>query len=188
MMMTIRRMLVLSAALIAWTAAVRATVLIPAEFREVVHGSEIIAYGRITAAEPEWSDNRRQINTVVTLAVGTYLKGSAGETITFRVPGGKIGRYRSTTIGAPSFAEGEEVVLFLVRRDGMPIHVFGLNQGVFRVRLDDRTQQRMVIPPLLARGTGPEAVIRGSAARRTVALESFGAQVRAVMAEAAVVR
>jgi hypothetical protein len=186
--MMMKRFLAAGALACAVGAGLGATVLIPAEFREVVNGSEIIAYGRVAALASEWSDNRRQINTVVTFDVGTYLKGSLGETITFRVPGGKIGRYRSTVVGAPAFAEGEEVVLFLRHRDGVPLHIFGLNQGVFRVRLDEQTRQRMVTPPLLARGPGPEAVVRGSAARRTIALETFGAQVRTVIAETAVVR
>jgi hypothetical protein len=170
------------------SSGLRATILIPAEFREVVNGSEIIAYGRVAAVESQWSDNRRQINTIVAFDVGTYLKGSLGETLTFRVPGGKIGRYRSTVVGAPTFVEGEEAVLFLRNRDDVPLHIFGLNQGVFRVRVDERTRQRMVTPPLLARGMGPEAVVRGSAARRSSTLETFGAQVRAVIAETAVVR
>lgn len=186
--MMAKRLLLTGALVCAVSAGLRATVLIPAEFREVVNGSAIIAYGRVAATEAEWSDNRRQINTVVTFDVGTYLKGSLGDTITFRVPGGKIGRYRSTVVGAPAFVEGEEVVLFLRRSDGVPLHVFGLNQGVFRVRVDQVTKQRMVIPPLLARGTGPETVVRGSAARRSVALETFGAQIRAVIAETAAVR
>jgi hypothetical protein len=184
----VKRLLLAGVLVHAVSVALGATVLIPAEFREVVNGSEIIAYGRVTGAEAEWSDNRRQINTVVTFEVGTYLKGSLGETITFRVPGGKIGRYRSTVVGAPAFNEGEEVVLFLRHRDGVPLYIFGLNQGVFRVRVDQATKQRMVMPPLLARGMGPETVVRGSAARRTSTLEAFGAQVRAVIAETAVVR
>src|SRR5689334_121197 len=91
----------------------RATVLLPAEFREVVAGSEIIVYGRVTDVRPEWSDDRSRIDTIVSVEAGTYLKGGPGDVVTFRVPGGQIGRYKNVMIGAPEFRQGEEVVLFL---------------------------------------------------------------------------
>lgn len=171
--------------MLAVAGSARATVLLPAEFREIVGESEIIAYGRVLDAAAELSADRKQIDTVVTFEVGTYLKGAQGETLTFRVPGGQIGRFRSVTVGAPTFEPGDEAVLFLRRReDGLP-YVFGLNQGVFRVQRDPRTQRRMVLPPLMARGEAPETVVRGAASRSPMPLESFGAQVSEVMAELA---
>jgi hypothetical protein len=179
-----RRVLVVVLLLAAATAA-RATVLLPVEFREIVGNSQIIAYGRVAEAVAELSEDRKRIETVVTFEVGTYLKGGPGETLTFRVPGGQIGRYRSITVGAPVFESGEEAVLFLNQRgEGLP-HIFGLNQGVFRVRRDERTQRRFVMPPLLARGEAPEVVVRGAASRKAVPLETFGAQVQSVLAELA---
>jgi hypothetical protein len=170
---------------VAAAATVRGTVLLPAEFREIVGGSQIIAYGRVVEAVPELSDDRRRIDTVVTFDVDTYLKGGAGATLSFRVPGGQIGRYRSITVGAPVLEEGEEAVLFLRQRDeGLP-YIFGLNQGLFRVQRDPRTQRRVVLPPLLARAEASEAVVRGAASRLAMPLETFGAQVRSVMAELA---
>jgi hypothetical protein len=167
-------------------AALCATVIVPAEFREIVSGADIIAYGRVAATSAEWTDDRKQIETLVTLQVGTYLKGGPGETLTFRVPGGEIGRYRNVMVGAPQFAEGEEAVVFLnTRAGGRPV-VFGLNQGVFRVRLDSQTRRRVVTPPaLMARGDSPELVVRGAVDRRPVPLETFGAQVQSVLSEAA---
>ena len=164
---------------------IRATVILPAEFREIVDQSQIIAYGRVVDAVAELSDDRKRIDTIVTVEVGTYLKGGPGETLTFRVPGGQVGRYRSVTVGAPEFESGDEAVLFLSRgADGQP-YVFGLNQGVFRVHRDARTQRRIVMPPLLARGEAPETVVRGSGLRQAMPLEAFGAQIQAVMAELA---
>ena len=165
--------------------ALRATVLLPAEFREIVAQSQIIAYGRVADAVPELSADRKRIETVVTFEVGTYLKGGPGETLTFRVAGGQVGRYRSVTVGAPMFEPGDEAILFMnVRADGQP-YVFGLNQGVFRVQREPRTQRRVVMPPLLGRGESFEPVVRGAASRQVVPLEAFGAQVRAIIAELA---
>jgi hypothetical protein len=160
-----------------------ATVLVPAEFREVVQGSSMIAYGRVIDVRPEWVDNRSRVETIVTLEVVTWLKGGSDQTIEFKVPGGELGRYRNLIIGAPVFNRGDEAVMFL-KSDGtsMPI-VFGLNQGVFRVRRDASTGRRVVIPSaLMARGDAPEIIKRGAATRQPIPLESFGAQVRTVMA------
>jgi hypothetical protein len=164
--------------------AVSATVLLPADFRDIVNGSDIIAYGRVVDATPQLTDDRGRVETLVTFEVGTYLKGGSGETIIFKVPGGRIGRYRTVLVGAPNFEAGEEIVLFLTSRGTDGPLVFGLNQGVFRVRLDS-TQRRVVVQPvLMARGQSPEVVVRGARERQPVPLEHFGAQVRAVMAEA----
>jgi hypothetical protein len=161
----------------------RATVLVPAEFREIVAGSQIIVYGRIADVRPEWSDDRRRIDTVVSVNAGSYLKGGPASVVTFRVPGGQIGRYKNVIVGAPEFQPGEEAVLFL-RADGPTMaYVFGLNQGVFRVRVDARSGRRLVVPPvLMARGDAPQRVRRGTTERRPLALDAFAATVRAAMA------
>ena len=160
-----------------------ATVIVPAEFREIVTGSQIIVVGRVSDVRAEWADARRRIDTYVTVDVASQLKGTPEIVVTFLVPGGQIGRYRSIMIGAPVFVPGDEVVLFLNARAGVR-SVFGLNQGVYRVRLNPATGRRFVIPPaLMARGESPEPVRRGAAARVPVALDAFSAQVRAILAE-----
>lgn len=168
-----------------WSAhELRATVLLPAEFREIVAGSQIIVYGRIAEVRPEWSDDRSRIDTIVSVEVGSYLKGGPGGTVTFRVPGGQIGRYRNVMVGAPSFQTGEEAVLFLSASGPSVAHVFGLSQGVFRVRVDERTGRRLVIPPvLMAQGDEAQAVTRGDRSRRQLSLVAFAATVRAAMAQ-----
>jgi hypothetical protein len=163
----------------------RATVLLPADFREIVAGSQIIVYGRVAEARPELSDDRSRIDTIVTVTAGTYLKGGPGDTVTFRVPGGQIGRYRNVVIGAPQFQTGEEAILFLTASGPSIAHVFGLSQGVFRVRADARSGQRLVVPPVLmsqADGDVAQPVTRGDPARRELSLDQFVATVRQAMA------
>ena len=163
--------------------AVSATVLVPAEFREIVAGAEIIAHARIIGTRAEWADGRREINTIVTAQVLSVYKGDAARTVVFKVPGGLIGRYRNVLVGAPVFRTGDEAVLFLTQGTSDLPFVFGLNQGVFRIRQDSRSGQRIVVPPpLMAAGDAPERVVRGTAARRPMELNAFGAQVRAVIA------
>jgi hypothetical protein len=158
-----------------------ATVIIPAEFREIVAGSAIIVHGRVVDVRSEWVDGGNHIDSVVTIQPSTFYRGTPTPTVTFRTPGGQVGRYKSVTVGAPEFQRGEEAVLFLRgSAPGMPA-VFGLNQGVFRVRVDARGQRQVILPVLLARTGGPEPVIRGARERRPLPLDQFGAQVRAVL-------
>jgi hypothetical protein len=175
------------------TSIASATVLVPAEFSEIVGGSQIIAYARIVDVRPEWADGRRWIDSVVTAEVVSYMKGGSEATISFKVPGGRLGRYRSVVVGAPVFVRGDEAMLFLksnaANADSLP-EVFGLNQGVFRVKVDSRTGQRMVVPPpvMASPVTDPavageaQPVKRGSLDRRPLPFDAFGARVREVMA------
>jgi len=174
------------------TSVASATVLVPAEFSEIVGGSEIIAYARVVDVRPEWADGRRWIDSVVTAEVVSYLKGGSEETISFKVPGGRLGRYRSVVVGAPVFVRGDEAVLFL-KSNGAPGEnlpdIFGLNQGVFRVKVDPRTGQRMVVPPPVIAGDAsapaagePQPVKRGSIDRLPLAFDAFCARVREAMA------
>src|SRR4051794_15372978 len=120
------RRFILIVVLVLCARELRATVLVPADFREVVAGSQIIVYGRITTVRPEWSDDRSRIDTVVTVMAGSYLKGGPAGTVTFRVPGGQIGRYRNVMVGAPQVQPGEEAGGFFCRsRPSNPPH-FGV--------------------------------------------------------------
>lgn len=167
------------------TSVASATVIVPAEFTEIVGGSAIIAHARIVDVRPQWADGRRWIDSVVTADVVTYLKGGSNqETITFKVPGGQLGRYRSVVVGAPQFVRGEEAVLFLkTHGDELP-DVFGLNQGVFRIRIDAVTGQRVVVPPVmktLDANAGPQPLVRGAIDRKPLSFDSFGARIREAM-------
>jgi hypothetical protein len=159
-----------------------ATVVIPAEFREIVAGSSVIAHVRIVDLRAEWSDGRRRVDTIVTAEVVSPLKGAPDRMLTFKVPGGQLGRYRTVMVGAPVFTRGDEAVLFLSSEPGGVPSVFGLNQGVFRVQPEPVSGRRVVVPPPLMSGPTPQVLRRGSAMRRPLALEAFGAQVREVMA------
>ena len=177
------RVLAILFAVCALPAGVRATVVIPAEFREIVNGSDIIAYGRVIETTSIESEDRGRVDTQVTFEVGTCLKGPATARLVFMVPGGTVGRYRSVMVGAPRFAAGDEAVVFLTRDDDGRTAIYGFNQGVFRVRLDDASRRVVVPPALLARSRTPETVVRGAGGRSPMALETFGAQVQTVMAE-----
>src|SRR3954469_3440949 len=178
------RRLIIVIGLLFVSPSLRATVLVPAEFREIVSGSQIIVYGRVSDVHAEYTDDRRQIDTVVSLDAAAYLKGGPGAVVTFKVPGGQIGRYKNVMVGAPEFRPGEEAVLFLSAQGPSVAHVFGLNQGVFRVRVDPRTGSRLVLPPVVtAAGDAAQPVTRGAPERTPLPLESFAQTVRAAMVQ-----
>ena len=176
------RFLLLIPLLLGFVPVLSATVLIPAEFREIVSGSQIIVHGRVSEIRAEWIDGRRRIESVITVDASSFYRGTSSSRVTFRVPGGQIGRYKSVTVGAPEFKAGEEVVLFLKSQGPAVPYVFGLNQGVFRVQVDGRTGRRTVMQPILmAKGTAPQAVVRGARDRQALPLDKFVAEIRTVL-------
>lgn len=155
-----------------------ATVLVPADFAELVREAQVVVHGRIVDVTGVWAEGRRRVDTIVTLRAIEYFKGDFGPTVTFRVPGGALGRYRSIVVGAPAFEVGEEVVLMLGARGPAMPYVLGLNQGVFRVVTAPPAGSKQVVPPPLVPGANAGRLRRGDPGRRPVSLESFGAQVR----------
>ena len=94
----------------------------------MVASSQTIVHGRVVDVRPYETAGRRSIETLVTVQVVEALKGEAGATVYFKLPGGQVGRYRRVMIGVPQSAPGDEVVLFLkgsVPAVPMP---FGLTQ------------------------------------------------------------
>ncbi len=151
------------------------------DFPTLVDDARAIAVGRIVSLAPQWKEGRRGIETLLTLEVDRYLKGDLGRTVTLAVPGGQMGRYRSVMPGAPSFVEGEELVLFLAGNATVP-HVLGLGQGVFRILSDSAHGTRIVVPEILmAVRTGAVRIVRGELSRRPSTLEQFAADVHAAM-------
>jgi hypothetical protein len=163
-----------------------ATVLIPADLSELTTDATAIVHGRVVEVRAEWLTGRRAIDTYVTVAAATYLKGDLGPAVTLRVPGGRMGAYRSFIVGAPVFNVGDEVVLFLGSQGPSVPYVLGLSQGVYRVRTDPDSGRRRVIPPaLLSPGVEPVRLVRGDPNRPAPTLERFAADVRALLARKA---
>ena len=171
-----------TAALVAaLSVAVSTTVLVPADLPELARAATLIAYGRIVAVQARVAADTRRIEREVTFGVVDCYKGDLGRTVTFTVPGGRLGHYRTVMVGAPEFREGEEVVLFLTTTAPDALHLVGLAQGVFRVVPDTRTGQRLVVSPVLVRGgsvRGAVPIERGDPARAPLQLEAFAAEVR----------
>jgi hypothetical protein len=156
----------------------RAAVILPADLATLVSGARAVVHGRVVAVEPRWVEGRRRIESLVTLRVEEYLKGNLGDEVTFKVPGGQMGPYRSFMVGAPTFVEGDEVVVFLNAQGPTIPWISGLNQGVFRVA-ENTTGVKMVLPGIsLAAGDEGRQRVRGDPARQRMALSAFVQRVK----------
>jgi hypothetical protein len=161
-----------------------ASVYVSAGLPTLAAEARAIVYGRVAAIESRWTDaeTRRQIETVVTLEALEYAKGNLGATVSFRVPGGQIGPYRTLMIGAPAFRAGEEVVVFLAGGAPALPRPLSLAQGVYRVRLSAGSGARVVIPevprlPGLA-AAQTARITRGDVSRRPAPLAAFLQELR----------
>jgi hypothetical protein len=170
------------AMLAAWTVAgagLEATVILPASLEELVTGARAIVHGHVVVTEPRWADGHRQIETLVTVRAEEYLKGDLGGEVTFKVPGGQMGPYRRVVVGAPTFREGDEVVVFLNAQGPAVPWISGLNQGVFRVA-QNAAGVKVVIPGVSLTADENAPGVTRQPLQERLALRVFNVQVRAL--------
>lgn len=159
----------------------RATVIVPADLGELARDAQAIVRGRVASVEARWTDDRRTIESIVTLEVESTLKGSFGPDVQFRVPGGQLGRFRSLVMGAPQFTVDQRVVVFLGARAPSVPYVLGMSQGVFRVVAADSGGWLVTPPALLPAVAGTVRIVRGDSNRRPLPLGDFEQRVRALV-------
>jgi len=161
--------------------AVGATVVLPAEFREIVADATLIVRGRVTEVRPV-AVRGRGVESVGTVAVDAVLKGEAGAFVSVRVPGGTVGRYRFVMVGAPVLRPDETAVFFLKRGTDAGWRPVGLSAGIARVDVDPSSRRPVVRAPILLGTTasvGP--LVRGDRRRGPLAVGDFDALVRLVV-------
>ncbi len=156
----------------------QAVTVAPLSFEELVRHSSSVIYARVTDVRGRWTDDRRRIDSLVTVAVIKGLKGTSAAELTLTVPGGQVGRYRNLLPGAPSFARGDLAVLFLTARGPRLPVTTGFTQGIYRVTRDASSGAALVAPPLVE-AAGQQSV-RGDSRRKPVPMATFEDAVRAV--------
>ena len=156
-----------------------ATTVVPLTFEQLVSESASIVYGRVTDVRSQWTDDRRFIESVVSIEILKGMKGGAGGTVAFTVPGGQVGRYLNVIPGAPVFSNGDLAVFFLTAQGPRLPVTTGLTQGVYRVQRDSRSGEMLVVPPVV---DAPGRIVRGDPNRKPVSLATFEGSVRSIAA------
>lgn len=154
-----------------------AITIVPMTFEQLVDESSGIVYARVRDVRGQWTSQRNAIESLITLDVLRHLKGSLGEQILLRLPGGEAGGLVNVLPGAPVLRQGDLVVIFLKARGPAIATALGLGQGIFRVGVDPRTGEARVTPPLL-KPSAAGRVLRGAVDRKALSLDAFEAAVR----------
>ncbi|MFN8642011.1 MAG: hypothetical protein U0802_10245 [Candidatus Binatia bacterium] len=161
-----------------------ATVVVAKDFAALCAEADLVFVGTVTAVVPRWRDAQRQaIETEVTFADLTWLRGGPQAATTLRFAGGEMDGVHEAVAGVPQFAVGERRVVFAhAGRFVSPI--VGFNQGVFRVV--DGADGPVVLDAggRAVTGVGRAALQRGAPDDRAaaVSLDAFLERVRAQLA------
>ena len=110
----------------------RATTVQPLDLEDLVKKAHHIVAGKVRNSRTYWSDNRKLIFTSYTIEVDESIKGRPPKAFELTTIGGKIGDLELQVSGMPSFAKGENVVVF-TESSGPYEVVVGLGQGKFTV-------------------------------------------------------
>src|SRR6185369_1140669 len=105
------------------------TWVVPADRFEIERSSAIIV-GRVLRSHVERVPGSG-IETVTDVALEEAIKGDPGFLVRLHVPGGVLGDEASLLPGAPSFTDGERVLLFLYRREDGSFAINDLQLGAF---------------------------------------------------------
>jgi hypothetical protein len=158
-----------------------AITVVPMTFEEVTAEATAVLYARVADVRGQWTDDRRSIDSIITLEALRYFKGDLGSTVVMRLPGGRASGVINVLPGAPVLRAGELIVVFLTSRGPAIPTALGLGQGIFAVIRDARSGVLLVAPPAL-KASAAGRVLRGAADRRLLTVDAFAEQVRALEA------
>ncbi len=99
----------------------------------LARSSDAVVRGQVRRITTTLSQDGRRVFTLVDVDVSAAWRGGDRKAVRVIVPGGVAGQIGQRVEGAPSFAEGEEVVVFLHRAEAGGWRVAGLAQGKFSV-------------------------------------------------------
>jgi hypothetical protein len=99
---------------------------------DLVKKASRIVVGKVTDSRTFWSSNGKLILTSYTIDVQETIKGAASRTVELTMVGGKMGDLILYVSGMPSFAQGEDAVVFVENSGGYST-VVGLGQGKFTI-------------------------------------------------------
>jgi hypothetical protein len=95
--------------------------------------SDAVVRGQVRKITPTLSEDGKRVFTLVDVDVSSTWRGLKLASVQVIVPGGVVSGLGQRVEGAPDFAGGEEVVVFLHRAEAGGYRVAGLAQGKFSV-------------------------------------------------------
>jgi hypothetical protein len=110
-----------------------AALAVPASVEDLARASDTVVRGRVVKVSARWSSDGKRISTYAEVEPAGVWRGSAPTRVTVVVPGGVVGDIGQRVDGAPTFSEGEDVVVFLAQAGATAFRVQGLAQGKFAV-------------------------------------------------------
>src|SRR5262245_4414404 len=133
------------------------TAIMPAD-SDLVIGARSIVIGRVLSISSSFSLQHTDINTYVKVGVDEVLKGdiTASEMV-LREPGGRDGDTVGVVFGAPEFARGERVLLYLDTWPDGSLRVYQMFLGKFSIGQDSVTGRAVVA----RQARGPEVDLTG---------------------------
>lgn len=162
-------------------ATLGASLIVPADLPTLVDEAQAIVLGRVTDVRGVIRPGTRRVDSYVVFAVDDAIKGPRTATVVFKTLGGTSGRYTTIVHGSPTFAPGDEAVIFLGR--GSTPYPIGLSHGVFRVRRDRATGERRILPPpMLIDPKASMTIRRGDGTRVPIPVDAFTGIVRTLVA------
>lgn len=126
-----RRTPALALLLFAFAAPAAAATFVAPSVEEMARSSDAVVRGRVLDTASRAAADGRIVTEVEVLVDGAW-KGAPAATVRFVVPGGRVGRLAMRVDAAPTFAVGEDVVVFLSRA-GQGWRVNGRALGKYRV-------------------------------------------------------
>lgn len=130
-------------------------------FGELMESSVAVAQVKVVSTQSGWTMGERpDIRTWATVEVLRSLDGDlqTGDTLTIQELGGSVGGETAQAIGFPTFAHGDQLVVFLTHWPGTDDwRVAEYGQGIYQVIRDAQGQDRVI--PGLVQGGGPRSVL-----------------------------
>ena len=111
---------------------------IQSENKNLSKDADMIVTGKVVDQKSQWNSDNSRIFTKVTIQVDEYLKGSNNQDrIVITHPGGAVGNVGETYSHIPTFANDEDVLVFLKKSDkDQSLRVFEGDGGKMTLHLD----------------------------------------------------
>jgi hypothetical protein len=162
------------------TATAGATTVPGLTFEQLTDESDLVVAGQVTRSWSGWDSNHKYIWTHYELAVSRAVKGAPGSAVIVSEPGGIVGNQSMSVAGAPAYAVGEKVAIFLKKMPNGYFRTVGWGQGKYTV---DQSAHLHGGGLLGAEFVRPNQLVPGTSLQtlENVTLDEFRARVSARM-------